>query len=255
MSDCLSRQVERNRESRESWEAFAGHRTQVTSLLLEAAQSRVRPELCLLGAGNCNDVDLQSLLSCYQRIHLVDYDAAALSTGVQRQSLQGDERLMLHGGVDLRDEPLRWQPEPVEVAASLCLLSQLLEDDASRANASDPTALQQLQATRRRHLQQLVESLKPGGQGFLITDLVSSDTVPLLRLASRDQLPALIANCIAHRNFFSGLNPATILDVLGSDPWFTARLATLTPIDPWKWDFGPRCYAVYGIRFQRRAQS
>lgn len=254
MSDRLSRQLERNRESRDSWEAFADHRTRVTSLLLESTPSTAAPSLCLFGAGNCNDVDLPHLLSRFERIHLVDYDAAALSAGVQRQELHGEHKLALHGGVDLRAEP-PWQPELVEVAASLCLLSQLLEDDASRAHASGPSALQQLQATRRRHLQLLVESLKPGGQGILITDLVSSETVPQLSEVSHEQLPRLIADCIARRNFFTGLNPAAILDVLRNDPWFAARLESVTPIDPWKWDFGPRCYAVYGVRFQLRSQT
>ena len=214
---------------------------------MAAAHGRVQPSLCLLGAGNCNDANLLALLGCYERIHLVDCDADALRCGLERQSLAGHPGVICYGEIDLGAGGRAFEMPPVEVAASLCLLSQLLE--AATAGGSSPD---RLLAVRRRHLEQLVELLKPGGAGLLITDVVSSETVPQLEGVSEEDLSALLAQCIASRNFFSGTNPAPILDCLRREPWFAARIESAEPVGPWKWDFGPRCYIAYAIRFNRR---
>jgi hypothetical protein len=254
MDDWLVEQTRRNRESRDAWAAFAGHREHVTALLAAESQGRTQPSLCLLGAGNCNDVDLRSLLNCFAEIHLVDLDALALGAGMERQTLSGHPAIALHGGVDLRLDLPPADLLAADVVASLCLLSQLIEG-AAVPRQPEQAALDSLQAIRRRHLELLVNLLKPGGTGFLITDLVSSETAPQLRLLPDQQLPGFVADCIARRNFFSGLNPAVILDLLRHDPWFAARLHPADPVNPWKWDFGVRTYAVYAIRFGRRTQS
>ena len=246
MKDWLAEQSRRNRESREAWEAFAGHRRHVTELLCAAAKGRERPRICLLGAGNCNDVELRALVGCYEQIHLVDCDAAALRGGVERHGLAGHPGIVCHGGIDLGSGGQALQIEPVHVAASLCLLSQLLE-----AAAGEPQP-DGLIAGRRQHLGQLVELIVPGGTGMLITDVVSSETVPDLDEATEEALPALLAKCIASRNFFTGTNPAPILDCLLREAWFAARIESPEPLGPWKWDLGPRRYIVYAIRFARR---
>jgi len=256
MNDPLGEQSRRNRESRAAWDLFAGHRGQVTALLTAAAQGRRVPRLCLLGAGNCNDVDLHRLLEDYREIHLVDCDSEALAAALERQSLTGHSSLICHGAIDL----LRGTPalESYEVVASLCLLSQLVEsalEFAPDLAASAAGELDRLQAVRRQHLEALVTLTAPGGMVLLITDVVSSETAPQLLPASEKLLPALVAQCIQQRNFFSGTNPAPILDLLQRDPWFAERIESPEPIGPWKWDFGPRSYAVYAIRFRRRAES
>ena len=252
MNDPFGQQRRRNRESRAAWDRFRGHRGQVTALLTAAAQGRSEPRLCLLGAGNCNDVELQRLLGTYREIHLVDCDSEALAAGLEHQSLTGHPSLICHGGIDL----LRGTPAlgPYEAVASLCLLSQLLE--CAPASASSAAAeLDRLQAVRRQHLEALVALTAPGGMALLITDVVSSETAPQLLFAPDNLVPALVAQCIQERNFFSGTNPAPILDLLRREPWFAARSESPEPIDPWKWDFGPRYYAVYAIQFRRRAES
>jgi hypothetical protein len=100
-------------------------------------------------------------------------------------------------------------------------------------------------------LEVLVELLEPGGTGLLVTDVVSSETLPPLGSTPDEALPALLAQCLASRNFFSGTNPAPILDCLRRNSWFAARIESAEPISPWKWDLGPRWYIVYAIRFRR----
>src|SRR5205085_722252 len=110
---------------------------------------------CVLGAGNCNDLDLPSILGAHRPVHLVDLDADALATGVGRQGLTDSSAVRLHAGVDVtamlddfsRRSP-NWMvsdddlaacvdgpgrhvdpalPGPFAVVASTCLLSQLIQ--------------------------------------------------------------------------------------------------------------------------------
>ncbi|MFT5326875.1 MAG: hypothetical protein ACI8P0_004758, partial [Planctomycetaceae bacterium] len=77
--DIEAEQRRRNEESRDAWHRYARHRERVTELLLgtvsdtslECDSTRTR-RLCLLGAGNCNDVDLKRLAETFDEIHLVD---------------------------------------------------------------------------------------------------------------------------------------------------------------------------------------
>jgi hypothetical protein len=270
----LAEQSRRNRESREQWMAFTSHRSRVTALLLQAALGRQRPNLCLLGAGNCNDVDLAQLLVTYEAIHLVDCDSAALTAGVERQQLAGNPSLVLDGGIDLLGlpsedpaakpadvvsavarHPLPKDLGPFDVIASLCLLSQLIDAAVLVAAGAEPLRLELIQAVRRRHLEMMVELLKPEGVGLLITDLVSSETAPRLQTLPDSQVATYVGQCIADRNFFTGLNPAVILELLKREPWFTSRISLCPPVSPWVWNLGPRLYGVYAIQFCRHRRN
>ena len=154
-SPVLAEQERRNLATRGHWQLFADHRRRVTDLLQTSGHPTKKPAtLCVLGAGNCNDLDLLQLLTYFGRIHLVDWDAPALEAGLARQDLAGDSRLVLHGGVDLSgiamatslwsanqpsdqeieqamrladSAPLPEIGEAVDVCASVCLVSQLIE--------------------------------------------------------------------------------------------------------------------------------
>jgi hypothetical protein len=94
------RQVAANATSRDQWEAFADHRRCLTAALGREGMGR-GSRLCVLGAGNANDLDLKALLSVHYEVHLVDIDSEALSSGAQRQGVAKHPRLRLHGGVDV----------------------------------------------------------------------------------------------------------------------------------------------------------
>src|SRR5262245_2519766 len=92
MSRWLQRcEVGNNRQTRDCWDAYSSHRAQTTDAVLaagrklpNAATSACR-SLCVLGAGNCNDVDLAALCSHFGSVTLVDADRDAVASGVQRQ--------------------------------------------------------------------------------------------------------------------------------------------------------------------------
>jgi len=261
-----------NRASAGAWGVFQPHRAQVTALL---AADEPGGGLCVLGAGNCNDLDLPTLLARHGRAVLVDLDLAAMEAGVARQGLARDPRLRLHAldvtavgrrlqawaaGEPVTDEDLRagaTQParaippvlgERFAVVGSTCLLSQIIDAAASALGETHPRFPDVLRSLRSGHLRLLAALTRPAGEAVLITDLLSSDTCPEIDTAPPAELPRVLVAAIARRNFFSGLNPAVVLDATERDPELrpVLRQAELRP--PWLWDLGPRRYAVYAIR-------
>ncbi|MFO0869549.1 MAG: hypothetical protein U0935_11510 [Pirellulales bacterium] len=290
MSHAADEQRRRNTQSRLAWEPFAAHRQQVTRLVIEqietlgrAGRARVR----ILGAGNCNDLDLARLVPLCDHLELVDLDGEALAQGVERQLPAGAECLQLRGNIDLTGildrleagepgsadaapeasgalaeslldaarnaAPFPADTPPVDVVASLCLLSQLVESVLrTAARPGEPIPLPLLQAVRQRHLEIMVEGLRAGGRGLLVSDIVSSVSFAPLPQTPLAALPALLRQLIAERNFFTGLNPAVLEQLLRTAPTIGGRLDQVLALPPWLWDLGPRVYAVVAWSFARR---
>jgi hypothetical protein len=138
----------------------------------------------------------------------------------------------------------------VETAASLGLLSQLIELCTGALRPDDPRLLELIKAVRLGHLRQLVSALRPCGKGILITDLVSSDTAPALLRTDAVELPRLLFRLLSERNFFIGLHPQALLNDFRDDP-FLGRLATDCQLTaPWLWQMGPRTYAAFALVFR-----
>jgi hypothetical protein len=268
-----------NAESRESWQAFGPHRAKVTGLLRDTAQPGTS-RLCVLGAGNCNDLDLNVLLRHHREVHLVDLDAAALAQGVARQGLASHAAIHQHGAVDVTgviDRAGQWSPQaavpddelarcadepvrrvspalagPFDVTASTCLLSQLVQMIVGTLGEAHPRFLAAVQAVRAGHLRLLADLVAPGGLGVLITDFVSSDSFAPLGTLSEEALAAVAPELIRAQNFFHGANPAVLTSLLRTDPAIAPHVAALECVRPWLWDLGPRVYAVCAWKFRKR---
>jgi hypothetical protein len=271
MDELTRKQVENNAASRDCWGAFRAHRDRVTGLL-QAGAAPGCWRLCVLGAGNCNDLDLAALAGTYREIHLVDLDAEALGHGAARQGLAAHPALYRHGGLDLtgvlgelaawspgcplddealaacRERPVERVrpalPGPFDVVASTCLLSQLVNAVVLTAGEKHRRFPEAVQAVRAGHLRLLASLVAPGGVGVLITDVVSSDSFRALASVPEGLLPALLGPLIAQRNFFHGVNPAVVSALLRTDPVLAPQVAGWEGVRPWLWDFGPRVYLV-----------
>lgn len=245
----------RNRASRHAWDEFAGHRREVMLHLTRGFAGR-KLRLCVLGAGNCNDLDLGELLHGYGEVHLVDLDDEALSGVLARQGVEPSERLVLHGGLDASDrDGAAWQgrlPGPFDVVASVCLLSQLIDAVMRRDTVAESPPIEQVVETRDRHLRAMVDLISPGGWGLLITDFVSSESCPQLANVAEADLPALLAGLIAEQNFFHGLNPLMLRQSLKPPAPIAMEIAQSQLVRPWRWQLGARVYAVCALKFQRR---
>jgi hypothetical protein len=275
MNDPRARQIAFNAESRHQWENFAGHRQTATRLLCAQAAHGGR-RLCVLGAGNCNDLDLVLLLKSFREVHLVDLDTEALALGVARQGVANDSRLHCHGGLDLTgalDAIATWSahdpippeqvqglaewpglrvapalPRPFDVVASICLLSQLIGNAFHATGERHSQFLSLVQAIRAGHLRLLCDLTAPGGTVLLITDVVSSDTFPSLGALPDSALPELLPRLARERNYFHGLNPALLPSIFQQDPILQARVIGLEPVAPWRWNLHDRVYLVWALK-------
>jgi hypothetical protein len=264
---------------RDCWQLYASHRRHVTQLLL-AGGSIEHTRLAVLGAGNCNDLDLQTLAEHYREIHLVDIDGEALKRGVSQQGMVDQRQLVLYPGVDLTGLTgwlSGWKPDsppdasavdeiiaglptapafrfdsPVDVVISVCLLSQIVESIGLSIGQQHPRFLPLLDAVRIQHLRMMAGCLRPGGRFLLVTDFVSSGTCPELAQTTEEQLPDLAKQLIVDRNFFTGLNPFVLQSLLSSDPCLSADLEHIHLFRPWLWSFPTRVYAVAAIQAVRR---
>ena len=245
-----------NREVRDLWARYAGHRQHVTAEILALAPP-ADGRLCLLGAGNGNDLDLESLAARFQEIHLVDLDPGGLSRATGRQSPATRAKLRSHAPVDLSGlygqlaqrrlpapdalveagaaQVLAQLPSPFDVVASLCVLSQMSWALESLLESEAPLpALQQ--ALLRIHLRTLLGLVGSTGSALLVADLVSSDSYDLDEVPEAE-LPALARKLAAERVAFPVCNPELIRQVLRRDPALAAT--TLTENAPWLWQ-GPK---------------
>jgi hypothetical protein len=234
---------DRNRLTRGDWQPFAKHRQRVSELLMNAAGSHGEPTLCVLGAGNGNDLDLSLLSQRYRRITLVDIDRLALENCLARQVNEVQQRIELIGDVDLSGllAPLERTFGGFDVVASTCLLTQLI-DMIAPEGSTDAGYVERVLAVRDQHLKLICDSIVSGGSGLLITDFVSSDTLPQLLTVGDDALEAVLAVAINQRNFFTGANPAVLAERLGGISHGVAKLTS-----PWRWQLGNRVYAVCAI--------
>jgi hypothetical protein len=279
MSRLTDLQAERNQSTKDSWVAAEMHR-QIVSGLLAGTSQEASGKLCVLGAGNCNDLDLQQLLKAFSEVHLVDIDTQAVEHGLQRQEIpQNNSRIKLHGGIDLtgvwgkserftpqqppseqeakellqaiRDFEGPQLPAPFDCTASVCLLSQLIEGILLSVGEDHESFIELVQEVRRAHINVLLKLTKPGGTGFLITDFVSSDTVPELRTIPQEGFAEKLAEIIRAGNFFHGLNPFLLGELFKNDSEISPKVQRFRLLKPWPWDFGNRVYAVTGIQFVR----
>ena len=275
MDDPRSRQIAFNAFSKDQWTTFESHRRRVTELLVrDAAKGR----LCVLGAGNCNDLDLNVLLDHYREIHLVDLDQQALANAIARQNPEGRPGIVARGGfdltgmlgaiadwtpttsisqsdlnalVDLPSETVRLGLDgPFDAVASTCLLSQLIANMKHAIGESHPRFIETVQSIRIGHLRLLARLVRPGGWGTLITDVVSSDTLPNLKSLPEPALQELMPGLNRDRNFFHGVNPAVLRSLFRQDPILSALTTELEGIPPWRWDFQIRMYLVIAFRFR-----
>ena len=262
--------------SSDEWALYADHRAHFTEALLSSAL-RQGGRICVLGAGNCNDVDLERLAATFSEIHLVDIDSAALARAAARQPASVRGLLHRHAPVDLSGLSKRlkkWKaaaptpsgleasaasavqsivaslPGPFDVVASACVLTQMsfhLRDVLGESHAMLGSIRISLVAT---HLSTLARLTKVGGVSLFSSDLTSSNFYPVGELSPVGNLRDAMNQIVETGRFYHAANPHLIRDVLlrhegervGEPEW----------LDPWIWTGSlGRIYLVYALRFRR----
>ena len=80
-------QAKMNRSTRGQWDWYAHHRRMIERLIIPESREQ---RICILGAGNCNDLDLKWMAQAYAEARLVDLDDAALKRAVERQGVEAE---------------------------------------------------------------------------------------------------------------------------------------------------------------------
>lgn len=238
---------------------MSSHRERVMQLLAESAGDQAR-SLCVLGAGNANDLELDTLATRFERIALVDLDEDALQRAWRRIPPNLQPRCDLHGQVDLTGITAmlgEWHAStppsdrklesaiastrqaapprvgPFDVVASTCVLTQLIDSICLAIPHESPRRLEMILAVRNRHLEHMVELLHPGGTGVLVTDFVASETAPELARLSDAEVADRATHWLGTRNFFTGTNPYAIVNHLSaSGNWNRFPPPALSGVEP-----------------------
>jgi hypothetical protein len=264
-----------NRSTRGQWQMYGSHRQQIERLIVPASRGL---RACVLGAGNCNDLDLQWMLQVYREVHLVDLDADALTQGVKRQQCEQNSKLHRHAPVDLSgvaDIILTWKQSPpddaqinecqrrlnasdgpvadkaasFDLVLSPCVLSQLLIGVRDAIGSSHPRYPQLRDALRQCHLRMISNMLAPGGQAVLAIDLVSSEDFPSLASVPNEQAPDLMRALIEKGKCFAALAPRDMRRALAHGQQATTDMRFTAP---WIWHLGlHKSFLVYGMLFKK----
>ncbi|HXU80002.1 MAG TPA: hypothetical protein VN914_01305 [Polyangia bacterium] len=265
-----------NQATQARWDSFAEHRVRVTALALEGPGQT----LAVLGAGNCNDLDLPALAARFRAIHLVDLDEESLVRARDRQPESVRERLVLHAPVDLsgafdrlaafKGKPataaeqarlvgesvqkiLQALPGPFDVVLSACMLSQLMHSCYVALGLQHPQLHLMAAALGLAHLRSLAALVGPGGTGILVTDTISSETYALEELWADKPPLALLEEIDRTDRVLTGTGPTFLKRIFRDDPEVAPLATAPRLVEPWLWRFTEEMtFLVYALVFRRR---
>ena len=268
-----------NATSRDQWDTFAEHRKLLSAASIRDAKPG-RSRLCILGAGNANDLDLTALLAAHREVHLVDIDSEALSHGAERQGVAKHPRLRLHGGLDttamlgllsdwtphseLRpadfDAMASWPalrtalvlPGGFDRVASTCVLTQILETPAPRARPGPPPARRRAGSAHGRTFG------TDGSPGRPWWRSISRYRCREIRDDSRAAGPArkgtrwAVGGIGTKGQPFPRRTSAPVNGGPAADPCIEPLVAAAASLMPWRWRLHDQTYLVAGISFRLR---
>lgn len=233
--------------------------------------------MCILGAGNCFDLELTTLASRFAEIHLVDIDAAALTHALRELPAATRAKFTTHAPVDasgLYDKLERWgrmevTPDELmahaghtalalknrlnrtfDVVVSACMLSQMQLSVVSALGESHPLFHAVRFTLNLTHLRTLTELTNAGGTALLVTDVSEASLYPLVNnpLSGLDLLRAACAS----GKVFDFAAPDRLLASLSDDPVLRRVFPEPTIVDAWLWTNGPTmAFLVYACELPR----
>lgn len=275
MNELFEEQFRFNLESSPNWEQGTAHREMITGYLIGLAGEK-RGRLCILGAGNCNDLNLKRLLHAFSEIHLVDIDEVALEYAVQSQSLENESSIFLHKSdlTGVGQQLAEWDtndsnadsnlteiisqlskptklnlPGSFDVVCSTCLLSQLIHLTVKAVGDTHPRFEELMVAIRYQHVQTMIDLIGEEGVGLLVSDFVSSASAPDLLHIPDDQFEQYLSQLLSSRNFFHGVHPGVLLSLFVGNSSLANQVRDVEMLRPWRWKLGSRQYAIAAIQF------
>lgn len=274
----IERQKRTNRSSLRHRESFGAHRRHLTALLLPEGTDPGL-SLCVLGAGNCQDLDLERLAAQYAAIHLVDLDAQALIAARDRQPPDVRARIVCEPAVDLSgmleviDRWAEMQVDPSELLAhpghtarrlaarlgrfdvvlSACMLSQMHLSLLNILTDRHPLHAALSYTLTLTHLRCLELFRQPAGRALLATDAARLDQLDLQPYSELEPAP-LLGALLARHQVFDAVDPRLLDAMVRDDPELSERASLSEPLDVWVWTNGPeQRLLVYALELASQA--
>lgn len=261
----LERERERNASTRGGFDTYAHHRAQQMALLRGLRGERI----AILGAGNCNDLDLPALAEAFQEIHLFDIDGEALERARERQTVRVQRACHLHvhdltGVASFLEDWRKVPPEPLaaqiagwsklefllseagefDAVLSSCLLSQVainLRDFFGLVPALNNALL----AAITGHVMLAKSLTKRRGTLLVVSDCITSQFPIHQEARARGAMDAIF-HLAAQGAVFPGTHPSLIVDLLTGADFSAPELQRA-----WIWDLHGQSYLVYAVTTAR----
>ncbi len=269
----IKKQKASNRASLSYFADFESHRNQQTELILTSAQSG---RLCVLGAGNCFDLNLKQIANQFQEVHLVDIDRTALVGARTRLPKNLAKKIHIHAPVDIscaNNKLEAWRdmrvtpealiafpsqatealmaklPAPFDCVVSTCLLSQLLLTYRKILGENHVLFDAGLVTLIIAHFRSLVSLTAASGNCIFVTDISNNKIAPLLGFSSdQNGIPFLLARSAANQ-IFNYLDPGFLEGLIQQDPVISSNAVLSAPLKAWLWQNGPRdTFLVYACQ-------
>lgn len=264
--ELVQRHICFNEATADGWERFAPHRARLTERVAALGRGG---RLGVLGAGNGNDLDLESLAQAWDEIVLIDLDAAALGRLVHRTKPHLRRKLRVMAPIDVsgaldvlahwgklgvpRSHELSELPElacgrvlesigpSFDAVVSCCVLSQILVSCADALGPRHPQLRLVGAGLVVAHLSALVRLVAPGGCALVATDAVTSRWFPF---HGQGNATAIMAAARDAGKLIPGTDPAFLKELLESDDAIAPFIASAAFFAPWIWHVAKGLTAV-----------
>lgn len=222
-----------NRQTERLWSDYEGHRQSVMEVLLGRLDSRSQ-SMALVGAGNCNDVDLKACLSRVPLLTLIDLDRDSMQRGVARQKADIVELIAQRLETFAEAVPTR----RFDTLISCCVLSQI-------AITAESEGLSPHQAMSQ-HLEALLALADR--QVLILSDF---GQLPIDEVPSHAPAPphnsSLPANIILYKHLAPHQITRLLLDAGPASRQF--RISEILKF--WSWHQGDKNLAVFAVEASR----
>ena len=277
--DSIKQQKRSNKDSLKYHPHFEAHRLKQTEVLLSCLNKSTK-SVCVLGAGNCYDLNLDALVNQVESVHLVDIDREALTRARSKLHTKLRDKITLHAPVDVsgankyledwRDmrvqaEDLMTFPEAAveslldklggqfDVVLSSCLLSQLQLVYRQVMGESHPLYQAGIVTLIITHFRLLLSLCKSGGRALFVSDVSSNDIAPLDQYQQGSSMLDPLTELGRTNQLFNYLEPQFLQTLNEQDPFLHAQIRSNNLLDAWLWKNGPlRTFLVYAMELERR---
>jgi hypothetical protein len=267
-----------NKETAAGWRQYSHHRASIMRLIEEKAKGNRLDGACILGAGNCNDINLPRIAELFSVVHLIDIDRTAIDCAISHYEYIRDQ-LTVHAPCDLTgmarqavaasslgsrhaEELMRSAVSSVPdvgvpretcgLVVSTSVFSQLVATVSLIVNPSTPGFTGLVAALRKSHLDLMISLLAPSAPGIFVGELASSEMCPVLFEAQPHELPRLTRRLVEERNFFTGMNPFALAATTLGNAVRNGLVRDVALHAPWIWQLDPtRCYLTYAVSFRK----